>query len=98
MADKKKGFGPFLFFHCIGNHMKLILATLALTTCAAHAQQAPLTDEQWRAQQDQQSSRTQYIEDKFIEHSNEQIARAVHNQECSTQYPSAYGLTKKDCE
>jgi hypothetical protein len=78
--------------------MKLILITLALATCSAHAQQAPLTDEQWRTQQDQQLRRMQYIDDAQYQHAQEQIRRAVHDNECSTQYPSAYGLTTKDCQ
>lgn len=81
--------------------MKLILAILALTTCsmAALAQQPTSTDDAaWKAQVDAQYSRMQYIDDMQYKHAQQQIRDAVHDNECNSPYPSAYGLSKQDCQ
>jgi hypothetical protein len=97
---RKKGESPF-FSITYDENMKLILA-LTLATCAAtaHAQQidwdAALgntqTEEQWRAQADQQLSRTQYLEEKQQAVWNKQIDDEVRRQECRMPYP-----IRKDC-
>jgi hypothetical protein len=78
--------------------MKLIL-TLALATCTAtaHAQQidwdAALGNTDWKAQVDQQLSRTQYLEEKQQAVWNKQIDDEVRRQECRMPYP-----IRKDCD